>query len=162
MKNAKFTVSIVQIVAASFFLCLLAAVLFPIFAQAKMGGGPSCFSRVKGIGIGLRMYTDDSDDTFPKAEAWMDLILIYQRSPREFHDPQGVPKEAYGYAYRDSASGLKTSGIKKPESYAVVFDSTLLRWNSHSELSTLPHPGRHNGRDTVGYADGHAKAIVMP
>ena len=98
----------------------------------------------------------------PLAAQWGDVIQAYARNEEILKDVEGVPNGTFGRAYRKSASGLLTTSIKKPEGFLLLFDSTLLARNAVSGPETLPHPGRHEGKDTVGYLDGHARAVTMP
>ena len=144
-------------------LVFLAVILYPLFNQAKLNGhGRPCISRIKQMSLGLIIYSGDYDDTLPKAKGWMDSIVKYTKDETIFHDLQGVNAGEYGYSFREKASGLKAVEVPKPEIFEIVFDSSLVQRNAHSELWSLPKPGRHNGYTLFGYLDGHAKGILRP
>ena len=47
-------------------IAILAAILFPVFAQAREKARASaCLSKLKQIGTALMLYNDDFDHTFP-------------------------------------------------------------------------------------------------
>src|SRR5258708_17920709 len=47
-------------------IATLAAILFPVFAQARESARSiSCLSNMKQMGLAVRMYADDYDETFP-------------------------------------------------------------------------------------------------
>src|SRR5207244_13141033 len=47
-------------------LAILAAILFPVFAQAREQARMStCLSNFKQIGLGVKMYVQDWDETYP-------------------------------------------------------------------------------------------------
>jgi prepilin-type processing-associated H-X9-DG protein len=47
-------------------IAILAAILFPVFAQAKVAAKKtSCLSNVKQIGTAVQMYLGDNDDSYP-------------------------------------------------------------------------------------------------
>ena len=111
------------------------------------------------------MYTNDYDDQFAKADKWMDSIQPYIKSEPLLHDADGIKPEQYGYAFREKASGAKVSSFKKPEVTVLIFDSNLLYRNAHSELWSVPQPGRHKSTDgsvavdNLEFVDGHAKGF---
>ncbi len=52
-------------------IAILAAILFPVFAQAReKARQTSCLSNLKQAGLGIMMYVQDYDETFPKASFW--------------------------------------------------------------------------------------------
>ena len=54
-------------------IAILAAILFPVFAQAKEASKKTvCISNQKQIGLGMTMYATDFDDVFCPAEVNMD------------------------------------------------------------------------------------------
>ena len=117
-----------------------------------------CFDRLWRVSHGIQMYSDDNDDTFPAADGWMDRMGKFDKSLEPmFHDPDLANKAEFGYAYRDKASGVHSKTTPKPETFELVFDSSLTGSNAHSELDTLPSPGRHNGGNNIGFLDGHVQ-----
>jgi len=148
--------------ATAFGLVLLIFIAaFPALFQFKGSRKAPCLSNVKQQVLGMAMYADDNDHVLPAIDLWMDKIHRYTKSDEPFHDFDGVGPGEYGYAFRDSAGGLKVSNQPQPATFAIIFDSTLLTRNAHGETSTMPRPGRHSGLDTVGFLEGHAKAIRM-
>jgi len=136
---------------------VLAAILFPVFAQTKGTRHITCLSNVKQTVLGSIMYADDYDNRLPKAEKWMDTIYPYTKNEFMYHDQAvGFKGDRYGYAYRDTASGKNEDLFPEPAEFPLIFDSNLLSRNANGDLSSLPRPGRHGGSNTIGYADGHA------
>ena len=65
MKKAFTLIELLVVIAI---IAILAAILFPVFAQAReKARQASCLSNQKQIGIGLMMYTQDFDETYPSA-----------------------------------------------------------------------------------------------
>jgi prepilin-type N-terminal cleavage/methylation domain-containing protein/prepilin-type processing-associated H-X9-DG protein len=63
-KIAAFT--LIELLVVIAIIAILAAILFPVFAQAKEAAKrTSCLSDSKQMGLGLLMYTNDADDTTP-------------------------------------------------------------------------------------------------
>ena len=67
MKNPRrhgFT--LIELLVVIAIIAILAAILFPVFAQAKEAAKKtSCLSNLKQLGISETMYISDADDTFP-------------------------------------------------------------------------------------------------
>lgn len=58
--------TLIELLVVIAIIALLAAILFPVLAQAREKAKQSmCMSNMKQIGHALVMYTDDNDDTFP-------------------------------------------------------------------------------------------------
>jgi prepilin-type N-terminal cleavage/methylation domain-containing protein len=65
MKRAFTLIELLVVIAI---IAILAAILFPVFAQAKAAAKKTaCLSNGKQIGIGLYLYLNDNDDTLPMA-----------------------------------------------------------------------------------------------
>ena len=150
-----FTTVVVLLLAA-----LLLAVLWPITTDQRPARPVTrCMSQVRQMDLAVLMYAADSDERLPPASSWIGLTLKYLKDEALYHDPEVPGPNAYGYAFRDSGSLIKWSKVRDPAAFPVIFDSTVLGRNAHSELETLPNPGRHNGRNSIGYLDGHAKSV---
>jgi len=64
MKNKGFT--LIELLVVIAIIAILAAILFPVFAQAReKARQTTCLSNMKQIGLGIMMYTDDYDETYP-------------------------------------------------------------------------------------------------
>jgi prepilin-type N-terminal cleavage/methylation domain-containing protein len=69
MRKSGFTLIDLLVVIA--IIAILAALLFPVFAQAKLAAkGAASISNLKQLATGTIMYTSDNDDLFPKAGTW--------------------------------------------------------------------------------------------
>src|SRR5471030_504935 len=89
MKTKAFT--LIELLVVIAIIAILAAILFPVFAQAKEAAKKtSCLSNLKQIGLAARMYENDFDDTIPLAgyenfttnapTTWMFLVDPYVKS----------------------------------------------------------------------------------
>ncbi len=72
MKKAFTLIELLVVIAI---IAILAAILFPVFAQAKEAAKKtSCLSNTKQIGLALLMYGNDNDDGYP---TWSDFYGLY-------------------------------------------------------------------------------------
>lgn len=69
MKRTAFT--LIELLVVIAIIAILAAILFPVFAQAKLAAKKTqAISNVKNIGTAAQIYLADYDDTFPIANIW--------------------------------------------------------------------------------------------
>ncbi len=70
--------TLIELLVVIAIIAILAAILFPVFAQAREGARrSSCLSNTKQTTTGMLMYAQDYDETLP--------------SEREYNDAGGIP-----------------------------------------------------------------------
>jgi prepilin-type processing-associated H-X9-DG protein len=135
---------------------IIAAILFPVFAQARAKAQQvSCLSNVKMQSLGLLMYVEDYDETFPRSKTWMDNIDSYVKHPTAFHCPSVADKDAFGYAFDSRLGGKLLGKIAEPRTTMMNYDSSMLTRNATDEGTSLDLT-RHSHGGNAGYVDGHA------
>lgn len=83
--------TLIELLVVIAIIAILAAILFPVFAQAReKARQTTCLSNLKQVGLGVLMYTQDYDETFPlgsyllgtmtAAVTWQDLCEPYIKS----------------------------------------------------------------------------------
>lgn len=143
---------------------ILAAVLFPVFNQARQKAmQATCLSNVHQQALGIMMYTMDYDERLPPAQPWMDLTAQYIRNEKAFHCPavSRTDPSQYGYAFDQRLSGKLQEKIANPQKTLLLYDSTALNRNAADSGVTIAlSPPRHNRGANVGFDDGHAKWVT--
>jgi len=66
--NAKKAFTLIELLVVIAIIAILAAILFPVFAQAKEAAKKTqCLSNMKNVGLGLMLYSGDNDDYYPRS-----------------------------------------------------------------------------------------------
>jgi len=69
MNNSRKAFTLIELLVVIAIIAILAAILFPVFAQAKLAAKKTqSLSNVKQLGTGVMMYLNDADDTYPQSE----------------------------------------------------------------------------------------------
>ncbi|MES2465405.1 MAG: DUF1559 domain-containing protein [Armatimonadota bacterium] len=146
-----------------FFTAIIAAILFPVFAQAREKARQStCASNLKQISIQMLGYTQDYDDKFPPDARWMDSLEPFRGNSGElpYHCPSVTAASApdiYGYAYNRNAAAKPNSKTADPRVKMLVYDSSTLTRSASDPGTSRPTEGRHSKGSNVAFFDGHVK-----
>ncbi|MDX1932293.1 MAG: DUF1559 domain-containing protein [Capsulimonadales bacterium] len=87
--------TLIELLVVIAIIAILAAILFPVFAQAReKARSISCLSNVKQLGLGVSMYVQDYDETFPfawgnPAGTWYETVYPYIKNG-QVRDTAGV------------------------------------------------------------------------
>jgi prepilin-type N-terminal cleavage/methylation domain-containing protein/prepilin-type processing-associated H-X9-DG protein len=99
--------TLIELLVVIAIIAILAAILFPVFAQARENARKSsCLSNMKQVGLSLQMYADDHDETFPpspdsavnfgdpvslsRMPNFLGSLLPYTKNRQIFHCPSAV------------------------------------------------------------------------
>lgn len=129
-----------------FIIAILAAILFPVFAQARQKAREtSSMSNMKQLGLATLQYAQDHGEKLPRMDSQENFKAalskyILQENYDVFLDPQTKTP----YILNKKLSGKSLDTINDP---------------AHTEL--MRSPGDYNGFVLVGYVDGHVRAVPM-
>jgi len=96
--------TLIELLVVIAIIAILAAILFPVFAQAREKARAStCLSNLKQIGTSIMMYTDDYDETYPMSfidktaeggtfTEWQDILYPYIKNYKIFFCPSSIRK----------------------------------------------------------------------
>ena len=99
--------TLIELLVVIAIIAILAAILFPVFAQAReKARAISCVSNMKQLALGVLMYTEDYDETFPigadsLGSGWAGQTMPYVKSAAIFKCPddgtQGIEPSVVSY-----------------------------------------------------------------
>jgi len=97
--------TLIELLVVIAIIAILAAILFPVFAQAReKARASSCLSNEKQMGLGLMMYVQDYDESLPLHQAyyggirhtWADMIYPYIKNGEGHLDNNGSTIQGKG------------------------------------------------------------------
>jgi len=110
--------------------------------------GDSCRSNLKQIGLGMLMFAQDHNETFPNAATWQTDVLPYVRNAQLFDCPASRRGNA-SYEMNPQMSQRRLAEITMPSTTPLVYDAGFPNGGP-------PHPEGWN----VVFTDGHCKAVT--
>ncbi|MBC8139140.1 MAG: DUF1559 domain-containing protein [Fibrella sp.] len=119
--------TLIELLVVIAIIALLAAILFPVFAQAReKARETTCVSNLKQIGLATRMYVQDYDETFPIFHAYNSAIPPGQPGHK------GVEAELEPYAKsrdlfrcpNDNGGPASRKDVPGSESYRDAYGSS--------------------------------------
>jgi prepilin-type N-terminal cleavage/methylation domain-containing protein len=145
--------TLIELLVVIAIIAILAAILFPVFAQAKAAAKrTSDLSNVKQLGLGIMMYTNDNDDLLPATRVvdtpdgwgdpsqrriWKDCVFPYIKS-----------------GGRATADATSSNGLYSVRGDGGVFQSGLnsAAWTDQGWGGNAGYPGDETSRFPRSYA----------
>ncbi len=160
MRHSK-AFTLIELLVVIAIIAILAAILFPVFAQAKAAAKKTAaVSNLKQNSLAVVMYTDDNDDTYPQSAYFdtvstpklvysaYDVIMPYTKNKDIFLDPADPKAINWADILTTKAPGGPYSSPQKLTAAGVAFNFALF------EDPGIP--------PTVGSADGVRSASSIP
>jgi prepilin-type N-terminal cleavage/methylation domain-containing protein len=117
--------TLIELLVVIAIIAILAAILFPVFAQAReKARQTTCLNNMKQLGVGMRLYMDDWDGTYPQSgllgrPGWIYAIADFKIDvTRGQIYPYVKAKGAY-YCPSDPLEGQKRVGSPTFLSYSI-------------------------------------------
>jgi prepilin-type N-terminal cleavage/methylation domain-containing protein len=126
--------TLIELLVVIAIIAILAAILFPVFAQARESARmASCLSNMKQIGLCLRMYAQDYDETYPNARffefdyVWYNAVQPYIKNKAVWACPSNPYSSVRPGDPATNAEGWVSEPDRKmPPSYAM--NTTVTNW----------------------------------
>jgi prepilin-type processing-associated H-X9-DG protein len=109
--------------------------------------GDSCRSNLKQVGLGMLMFAQDHNETFPNADTWRNDLMPYIKNQQVFECPRSGQGSA-SYQMNPRMSQRRLAEIPMPATTPLVYDAGFPN-------GTPTHPEGWN----VVFVDGHCKAV---
>ncbi len=129
--------TLIELLVVIAIIAILAAILFPVFASAKLAAkGTMAVSNIKQMGISFMLYAGDVDDMMPLAAygtatkflLWHDLIDPYLKNKEVWRCPGSTVKNT-------DASGAFTTHWGYNVQYLTTFKLDFSNANAHTAVS---------------------------
>lgn len=136
--------TLIELLVVIAIIAILAAILFPVFAQARAKARQAaCLSNFKQVGLGLLMYLQDYDDSYPlnrfispitgaAIANWKYMVLPYIKNIQVYECPESRAQQAHlmGDTVR------KWRGSRLDETWADCHPDSP--WNTNDPNCSLP------------------------
>jgi prepilin-type N-terminal cleavage/methylation domain-containing protein len=142
IKNRAFT--LIELLVVIAIIAILAAILFPVFAQAKASAKAiSGLSNMKQVALAQQMYYNDNNDTregrqnidASVCESWKQIVYPYIKSTGLFHDPANQASQ-FNDAFTDPAGRLAICGSATAPLNGLPAIQRGYSWNNIFNIST--------------------------
>lgn len=180
--------TLIELLVVIAIIAILAAILFPVFAQAREAARKSsCLSNEKQIGTAVQMYTQDYDERYPgrggnntnanDLPSWRQTTQAYIKNTQVFKCPSNsdssiiadaasafYPAINRSYGINDRISGQSLAVVNAPASKILVSELRFQGWTDYGSSwwnGCCWDQGfaGHMGQANYLFADGHVKSM---
>lgn len=142
---------------------ILAAILFPVFSQARFAAQRTeCLSNMKQVGIAHLIYSADNNDRFPLGPNWAQATAKYVSNMDAMRCPIAAKEHgpsAVGFGFNREMAGVDIVKITDVPHTILLFESQVVGRGFVGEKADLVEPPRHQKGGNFAMADGSAKFI---
>jgi prepilin-type processing-associated H-X9-DG protein len=139
-------------------LALQAAVALPAFQRSRESARKAvCLSNMKNLSLAMQMFLADNNDRFPDADRWVAALEDYVRNADVLKCPSDESDAVCSYAMNSALSGASMADVFDPVFTIVFFETRHPGDNPVGGIEDVVAPGRHNGGNSYGFADGHVE-----
>jgi prepilin-type N-terminal cleavage/methylation domain-containing protein/prepilin-type processing-associated H-X9-DG protein len=131
--------TLIELLVVIAIIAILAAILFPVFAQAReKARGISCVSNQKQLALSIMMYTQDYDEVFPTGvqqswwdDTWIVNVQPYVKNLQVFRcpdDPIGTPPFTWaGIRLSYATNGLLSNWLQSvTNNYTTIAGGNMI------------------------------------
>ncbi|GAB4453281.1 MAG: hypothetical protein OHK0029_05800 [Armatimonadaceae bacterium] len=171
-KSTAFT--LIELLVVIAIIAILAAILFPVFAQAReKGRAVTCLSNMRQVGLGVAQYVQDYDETFPMGQyyvnnqteqvMWSDNIQPYVKSGVQDANGRTV---GHGGLYSCPTHRAPFQSFHFASSIDLMPDGASCPWqngtmNDVARLVEVDNPSEKIGFLERGANDGNGSWLVF-
>jgi prepilin-type N-terminal cleavage/methylation domain-containing protein/prepilin-type processing-associated H-X9-DG protein len=178
--------TLIELLVVVAIIAILAAILFPVFAQAReKARQASCMSNVKQMGLAVMQYAQDWDECHPGVwfgpvsaapwsqpsndtlfYKWMDAVYPYVKNEQVFNCPSDGVNKKYVFRNRDKSNGYGSYAMSQAYyGYGDRFTPPTSDYNQFVSAG-VPFVMRQamiqRPADTVWIVDGGVRGIKNP
>jgi prepilin-type N-terminal cleavage/methylation domain-containing protein/prepilin-type processing-associated H-X9-DG protein len=183
MRRSGFT--LIELLAVTAIVAILAGILFPTLARCRRAAQQRvCVSNLRQIGMGLRMYMQDYDGTFPMGAypqppspiawhvSWHDELMNYLGGRELLFCPLAPSGVGYRFSYGCNpwvsswVSAARENQIEDSTRTVYATEKQDGDWPAHppslrGTKHYQPLAARHDGYLSVVFCDGHARSLPV-
>jgi prepilin-type N-terminal cleavage/methylation domain-containing protein/prepilin-type processing-associated H-X9-DG protein len=129
--------TLIELLVVIAIIAILAAILFPVFAQAReQARKTTCLNNMKQIGMGFMMYVQDYDECFPNSSAsWWDANSVSRNTaPNGFRLTNNPTPSSWRLVYQGS-----TAPVPRPRGWMPLWSDQIQPYTKNGRFVTCPN-----------------------
>jgi hypothetical protein len=127
----------------------------------SQGMNMACTTNLQQISVAMQTYAADNKGYLPPADRWVDALKAKGTDPDVFMCVEikpgmnmNAPPVRHYFAMNSKYGGKKLEDVRKLGDVPLVYESTATVANANDPETSLPSPGRHQGKNNVLYPSG--------